>query len=305
MAQTVASRIYNFEEPFLFVVTPDGVDQTLSSFLDDQALLVTAQVCKVWKENAALKKERVKAYEDRACIALGYPQEMVLEFRMRQISIWNLPILDLGDYEDDIDRWHRRESFKIEKLTSSIMRFEDSTNGVGLIFKIKKIQQIPVNANPDTDGNKDEYVILHQFLKYTALANWSFKFESTKNIFHITNHPHPILSHLYNPHGPRYLEFTANLLDGGNKDPFHQLSGSIVSVDNPIPEIIPSSRASIPNLNQVRQDEEETEEAPISCVESAYTTIFACFSSILSSACAALNRFFCQPSDDPDLSEHW
>jgi hypothetical protein len=278
-------KIYDFEAPFLFVQTPQDIDGVLAGFLDDRTLGITVQVCKTWQEK--LKDPRDKAFvrfqEDRACIAQGYPKEMVAEFRKRQISIWQLPVLDLGNiYRDYID------FIEQASLTASIMRFQDCRSRVGLVFKIQG----------DPKNHSEIELVGSYFVKISEMSGYVGIFQRytyQDSYWQCACQPQYLDSvidgqstdRVLTRTAPNVLKFATDLLDG--QSPSFQLSGKIVQSETRSPEEA-DFQTSQPLLPAHQYTQHRQGEEPLGCIESSFIVIIDCFFLAFSVVWSALNR---------------
>lgn len=129
--------------------------------------------------------------------ALIYPKYLVDIFNKYNISIDELPILDLGDrggHTDYID------FVMPEEMTSPIMKFTDKFRRPGLIFRLKGKSDDKIIIHNTAINIKDICTTLAIFKRYTESYNtvWSFGWGGSNNLIAYTYSKYHEKDHIHN-----------------------------------------------------------------------------------------------------------
>lgn len=87
------------KENYFFNELPDDLIPGVAQFLDDKTLVSTTRVCRNWRDNPELNKERtiVQKKQDLLLEVEGYPARLIKLFRNCNFPIRQLPVLRLDN----------------------------------------------------------------------------------------------------------------------------------------------------------------------------------------------------------------
>ena len=140
-------------------------DSSSSKPEDDRAVIATAAVCRNWKANLWLTKEREEAVSrliER--VESKYPPEIRQIFRDSDRPIVRLPRLELDRDRDYIDWLNPGD------LSEPVMRFIDSRGRPGIVFSLQYRRCVPLSPLLQSLLEERSLTIQDQPLPTTVLA---------------------------------------------------------------------------------------------------------------------------------------
>lgn len=239
MSNPVASATATSRSP-PFPLFTHGIIVTFGCFLDDRSMAASAQVCKVWSKNL------IGHLEDEYCRRIGYRSEIIKALRSRKLSLWRLPVLDLGGRMGSTDYI---DFLQDKDMTSPLMRFMDARKRVGLAVRCRG--NADGNVDFGKDKNRKEYRIrdlssvVAVFRRHTSGNSWVYggywEFGVISRISRVVHKPNHQLGceadlcpncPLANRGQGRIIQWTSNLIKG--IDPAIKLDGEIRQTPTPL-----------------------------------------------------------------------
>lgn len=198
--------------------------------------------------------------EDAACLAAGYPQELIDAFKERGFSLWRLPVLDVTAVPNE-DGYLYQLALEHMPTGSSVQRFEnipDTHGGVGIAFRVHGREGAPTVSEPRFShaptGEMNRFPIpsMHGvigFTRFGASNEWSSGthfgalVHKIKKRIHERSADHRGAADRWCDncplfHLPTALRKKLDLLDPllSDTDVHFLLDGPIEQVENPLPE---------------------------------------------------------------------
>lgn len=143
---------------------------------------------------------------------LEYPNELINIFSRNNLSIHELPIIDIGERQGATQYI---DFFDYDELTSGIMRFIDIHNRQGIVFGLKGISDKMVTIHNENICVKSIVGTLSIFKRYTSKwSSWSYGWGNSSNLIeYIYNTFNETSENIFIPPGNSIFLFNLNLID--------------------------------------------------------------------------------------------
>ncbi len=241
----------------LFPKYPFSGDGTVLAFLNAKEVAVVQRVAKSWLNHPRfLPAKELAVREDAHCIKEGYPEEMVKAFRLRGLSLWRLPVIDMSTRDFDLSIFRLRWAHEAP-VGCSAMRFTNLKGRVGVALEVHGHADGRIGARGADDGAWWEIDQLHGIVSlydlghhYTEPGNplhsWGhdrFFGDDVAEAYWSKHEPHHTTGQrmircstcptfdFTNTHG--LIDFTRRILS--NTDPIFKLHDKVLQVETPLP----------------------------------------------------------------------